>query len=181
MSRFVMAIAAFGLAGSALAGSSVGTLAQTEGTVLVNQGKQFITAQPNQALTAGDRIMVMEGSTASIKFADGCVRVISSGSLAMLSAGASCNAGINVTEIASKSAQAVGEAKQERDCDDDGIPDSKDSDIDGDDVLNADDKYESCKAGAILTNNTGIWIVAGLAAAGAAVLISDGDDETISP
>jgi hypothetical protein len=181
MSRFVAAVVAFGLAGSALAGSSVGTLAQSEGTVLVNQGKQFITAQPNQALTAGDRIMVMEGSTASIKFANGCVRVISSGSLAMMTANASCDAGINITQISSKTAQAVGEAKQERDCDDDGIADSKDSDVDGDDVLNADDKYESCKAGATLTNNTGIWIVGGLAVAGAAALISDGDDETISP
>ena len=60
-------------------------------------------------------------------------------------------------------------------CDDDGIFDSQDNDIDGDGVLNADDKQNSC------SSNTGIWIVGGLAVAGAAVLISDGDDETISP
>ncbi len=127
--------------------------------------------------------MVMEGGKASLKFADGCVQALGSGSLVVVAAQSVCVSGINnIAQISPVSAQVPGDVKQERDCDDDGIVDSKDPDIDGDDIVNADDDYQSCKGGGVLsTNNTGIWIVAGLAAAGAAVLISDGDDETYSP
>ncbi len=180
MRNLVIAISALLFAGSSLAATSVATLNVTNGSVLVNQGKQFITAQPAQVLVAGDRVMVMEGGNAIVKYADGCIQTLTSGSLAVIAQQSVCVLGANtVAKISPVSAQAVGD--KERDCDDDGIPDSKDGDIDGDDVLNADDKYESCKGGVLLTNNTGIWIVAGLAAAGAAVLISDGDDATISP
>ena len=180
MRNLVIAISSVLFAGSALAGASVASLNITSGSVLVNQGKQFITAQPSQVLAAGDRVMVMEGGNAIVKYADGCIQTLTSGSLAVITQQSACVLGANtVAKISPVSAQAVGD--KERDCDDDGIPDSKDSDIDGDDVLNADDKYESCKGGVLLTNNTGIWIVGGLAVAGAAALISDGDDETISP
>ena len=193
MSNLIIAMSAVLFAGSSLAANSVATLNVTNGSVLVNQGKQFITAQPSQILAAGDRVMVMEGGNAVVKYADGCIQTLSSGSLAVIAQQSVCVLGVNtVAKISPLSAQAVGDKadicyskdkcySEERDCDDDGIPDSKDSDLDGDDVLNADDKYESCKGGILLTNNTGIWIVAGLAAAGAAVLISDGDDATISP
>ena len=67
------------------------------------------------------------------------------------------------------------DVSESRDTDGDGKGNNTDDDIDGDGKLNADDNYENCKVGA------GIWIASGLAAAGAAALISDGDDETISP
>ena len=194
MSNLIIAMSAVLFAGSSLAANSVATLNVTNGSVLVNQGKQFITAQPSQVLAAGDRVMVMEGGNAVVKYADGCIQTLSSGSLAVIAQQSVCVLGVNtVAKISPVSAQAVGDKadicyskekcySKDRDCDDDGIPDSKDSDLDGDDVLNVDDDYQSCKVGgALLTNNTGIWIVAGLAAAGAAVLISDGDDATISP
>jgi hypothetical protein len=128
-----------------------------------------------QALSADElRAMVMEGGNASIKYADGCVLALGSGSLAVVGQQSSCASGSkNVAQIAALSAQAAGDT--ERDCDGDNIFDSQDDDIDGDGKLNADDNYENCKAGA------GIWIASGLAVAGAAALISDGDDETISP
>jgi len=181
MRTLAIAISTLLFAGSSIAANSVATLNVTNGSVLVNQGKQFITAQPAQVLAAGDRVMVMEGGNAIVKYADGCIQTLTSGSLAVIAQQSVCVLGANtVAKISPVSAQAVGD--KERDCDDDGIPDSKDSDLDGDDVLNVDDDYQSCKVGGVLlTNNTGIWIVAGLAAAGAAVLISDGDDATISP
>ncbi len=180
MRNLVASVFAMLFAGSGLAATSVAILNVTNGSVLVNQGKQFITAQPSQILTAGDRVMVMEGGNAVVKYADGCIQTLTSGSLAVIAQQSACILGANtVAKISPVSAQAVGD--KERDCDDDGIPDSKDSDLDGDDVLNVDDKYESCKGGVLLTNNTGIWIVGGLAVAGAAALISDGDDATISP
>jgi hypothetical protein len=180
MRKLSLAISALLFAGASFAASSVATINVSNGSVLVNQGKHFVTAQPGQILAAGDRVMVMEGGNAVVKYADGCVQTLGSGSLAVVAAQSVCASGLNqVAQISPVNAQAVGEL--ERDCDKDGIPDSKDGDIDGDDVLNASDLVEACKAGATTTNNTGIWIVAGLAAAGAAVLISDGDDETISP
>mgnify|MGYP003490796302 FL=1 len=180
MRQIALAISALMFAGSSLAASSVASLNVSNGSVLVNQGKQFVTAQPGQVLAAGDRVMVMEGGNAVVKYADVCVQALGSGSLAVVAAQSVCASGINkVAQISPVSAQAAGE--KERDCDKDGIMDSQDGDIDGDDVLNASDLVETCKAGATTANNTGIWIVAGLAAAGAAVLISDGDDETISP
>lgn len=178
MNRLAIAISALLFAGASLAAPSA-TLSMTNGSVLVNQGKQFVTSQPNQVLAAGDRVMVMEGGNATVRYADGCVQALNSGSLAVIGQQSVCASGINkVDRISPVSAQAVGE---DNDCDDDGIIDSEDGDIDGDDILNAKDDYKNCKAGAFVNNNTGIWVVAGLAAAGAAVLISDGDDETISP
>lgn len=181
MKYYILTVTALLIAGSVVAAPNSPNLASTNGSVLVNQGKQFVTAKPGQLLSVGDRVMVMEGGSAVVRYPNGCLQTLNSGSLAVVSDQANCVLGKNVvTQIAPVSAQAVGES--ERDCDDDGIVDSKDGDIDGDDVLNTDDKYESCKAGAYYANsNTGIWVVAGLAAAGAAVLISDGDDETISP
>lgn len=170
MSRIAFALT-FALASSAgFAAQPAATLASAQGSVLVNQGKQFVSAQSGQLLAVGDRVMVMEGASASLRFADGCVLPLASGSLAVVQS--TCNAA-DVARVSPVSAQAVG--GEERDCDDDGIFDSQDNDIDGDGVLNSDDKHNSCRS------NAGIWIVGGLAAVGAAVMISDGDDETISP
>jgi len=176
MNRIAFAMTLALASGSAFSAQPAASLASAKGSVMVNQGKQFVSAQSGQMLAIGDRVMVMEGGSASLRFADGCVQTLDSGSLAVVQS--TCNVA-NVAQISPVNAQALG--AEERDCDDDGIPDSKDGDIDGDDVLNADDKYEVCKAGAVATNNTGIWVVSGLAITTAAVLISDGDDETISP
>ena len=71
MVRISAFIAASLLAGSAFAADSVASLSSQEGTVLVNQGEEFITAADNQSLKAGDRVMLMEGASAEITFT-GC-------------------------------------------------------------------------------------------------------------
>ncbi len=168
MYRLVFALSALVVSSVSFAAQPAATLVSAKGSVLVNQGKQFVTVQKGQLLAVGDRVLVMEGGTASLKFTDGCVQVLPAGTLATVQT--TCNAG-SLARVAPLSAQAVGE---ERDCDDDGIVDSQDDDIDGDGILNADDKSERCKAGAI-------WWLGGAAAVGAAALISNGDDATISP
>ena len=75
------AILAALFAAPAFAADSVATLSAQQGTVLVNQGDEFVTATESQALLAGDRVMVMEGGSAEITFADGCVLPLTSGSL----------------------------------------------------------------------------------------------------
>lgn len=52
----------------------IATIAQSEGMVLVNQGKYYVVARPGQQLNVGDRIMTMAGASASITYKDGCVQ-----------------------------------------------------------------------------------------------------------
>lgn len=84
-------------------------LAQAEGQVLVNQGKQFVTAAPNQVLSAGDRVMLMKGARASLRFADGCVLPLSESSLVVVQTLSSCAGGdIQIARLQPVSAQAIG-------------------------------------------------------------------------
>jgi hypothetical protein len=141
-------------AGAALA-QPAATLSGIKGSVLINQGKQFVSAQSGQLLVVGDRVMVMEGGSAKLAYSDGCVLSLPSGSLAVVE---TCS-DKSITRLSALNAQAVG---GDRDCDGDGVTDSQDSDV-------------QCRS------NAGIWIAAGLAGAGIIYAISDGDDETISP
>ncbi len=93
-------------AASASAASSVATLGPIHGVVLVNQGKQFVSAQPGQALVVGDRVLALQGGQASLRFADGCVLPLASGSLLTVPAKSTCAGGIaNVTRVATQTAQ----------------------------------------------------------------------------
>lgn len=102
-------VAASLLAGSAFAADSVATLSAQEGTVLVNQGEEFVTATDAQALMAGDRVMLMEGASATITFADGCAMPLVAGSLVELPAQSPCTgAVVNVQQVGPTVAQAPG-------------------------------------------------------------------------
>ena len=109
MIRLSMLAAAFLMAGSAFANDSVATLSAQEGTVLVNQGEEFITAAEGQALQAGDRVMLMEGASATLTFADGCTLPLASGSLLEVPAVSTCAGAVaNVQTIGPTYAQAPG-------------------------------------------------------------------------
>lgn len=84
-------------------------LASADGQVLVNQGKQFVTAAPGQALAAGDRVMLMKGARASLRFADGCVLPLAESSLVVVQTLSSCAGGdIQIARLQPVSAQAIG-------------------------------------------------------------------------
>ena len=87
------------------------TLSQQQGTVLVNQGEVFATAQEGQALQAGDRVLVMEGGEATLVFADGCALPVGPGSLLEVPAVSPCASGelAQVQKIGPHYAQAVGD------------------------------------------------------------------------
>lgn len=70
--------------------SSVATMGPTAGDVKINQGSEFVQALPGQAVNAGDRILVMEGGSASITYSDGCELAISGGSLITVPATSTC-------------------------------------------------------------------------------------------
>ncbi|MBW8312203.1 MAG: hypothetical protein K0M64_09235 [Rhizobium sp.] len=103
-------VAASLLAGSAFAADSVATLSAQEGTVLVNQGEEFTTAAEAQALRAGDRVMLMEGASATITFADGCALPLVAGSLVEMPAQSPCaGAVVTMQQVGPTVAQAPGD------------------------------------------------------------------------
>lgn len=103
------------VAAPAFAADSVATLSAQQGTVLVNQGDEFVTATDAQALLAGDRVMVMEGGSAEITFADGCVLPLASGSLVDVPETSTCAGTVaSVQNIGPSYAQAVGSPRVDR-------------------------------------------------------------------
>jgi hypothetical protein len=107
------------------------TLSSQQGTVLVNQGEEFVTASGSQVLNAGDRVMVMEGGSAEITYADGCVLPLAAGSMVSVAAMSTCAGDVaKVEQIGPTFAQAVGAPRDER-CDDD---DETNNDFDNDGV-----------------------------------------------
>ena len=70
--RIGLALAlAFGMAGLAQA-NPVAMLYKVHGKVMVNQGEKFVEAKEGMALNAGDRIMAMEGASASLEYGNAC-------------------------------------------------------------------------------------------------------------
>lgn len=96
-------------AASAFAVEPVASLDGIQGTVLVNQGEKFVTADPGMSLASGDRILVMVGGQANLAFADGCGLPLQSGSLTTVPAASTCAGAIAQTEqVGPMFAQAVG-------------------------------------------------------------------------
>ena len=87
--HFALGFLLTALASTAYA-DSVATLGDIGGSVKINQGVEFVDAQPGQPVNAGDRILVMEGGSASITFNDGCKLQISGGSLVTVPATSTC-------------------------------------------------------------------------------------------
>ena len=168
------------------------TLSNQQGTVLVNQGEQFITATQAQALKAGDRVMVMEGGSAELTFSDGCVLPLASGSMAVVSEFSTCAGSVaDVQQIGPTYAQAVGARPKDR-CED-GNPNNNDFDNDGtddcrcedDDEANNDlnndgkvdeDDRDGCPVAVFWTaNNKGAGWIFGAWTAGIVYALIDGD------
>ncbi len=106
MKKLIFAVAILMVSGVSLAASSAATLTSANGTVMVNQGKQFVTAQPGLLLSTGDRVMVMEGGNASVRYAEGCTVNLKAGSIVTVSNQQACLAGnTGVAQTAPMTAQ----------------------------------------------------------------------------
>lgn len=65
----------FALAGSVAASAAepaVATLQVQAGTAMTSQGGEFASAQSGKVLVPGERILLVEGATATAVYADGC-------------------------------------------------------------------------------------------------------------
>jgi hypothetical protein len=169
---------------AAIAADGNAILGNQQGTVLVNQGEEFVTAGEAQALKAGDRVMVMEGGAAEITFADGCVLPLAPGSMAVVPAASTCAGAVaTVEQIGPSYAQAIGAPRDVRCEDEDGTNNDFDSDGDDDccqanDFLGSLDKddVDSCPVAAYwAAGNRGAGWVFGAWAAGIAVGLTDGN------
>ena len=97
------------IAAPAIAADSAASITAQQGTVLVNQGDEFVTATDAQALNPGDRVMVMEGGSAELTFTDGCVLPMEQGSMLEVPAISTCAGTVaNVQSIGPSYAQALG-------------------------------------------------------------------------
>jgi len=89
--------------GAVSAATSSATLASAQGSVMVNQGKQFVPVQSGQVFAAGDRVMVMQGGSAVLRFSDGCDVTLSSGSITLVPEVSTCAGGqLNSTRLANE-------------------------------------------------------------------------------
>lgn len=89
------AIAAVGamIAGPALAAdASVAQLGAVKGSVMVSQNGKMVSASA-ASLKAGDRIVAQANSSATVKFADGCVVNLKAASMVTVGAKSPCAAG----------------------------------------------------------------------------------------
>ena len=87
------AAAAFCLGvGSAAASDVVASVAQVNGSALVNQGEQYQPAVVGTSLREGNRLMTMEGGNITVKFHDGCVKELTENQVMTVGAADSCTA-----------------------------------------------------------------------------------------
>lgn len=116
MIRKALAVLAFSavasVAGAATPASQSAVLNVSQGTVLVNNGSQFVTAKPGQVIKPGDRVMVMSGSSATVKYADGHTSSLPSNTLVSFDSrgfgGYAAGSGSKSSSLGPMYAQAVG-------------------------------------------------------------------------
>ena len=74
LASLLIASLALTASANALAADADATLLVDRGSVMTSQGGEFATAQSGQLLATGDRLMVTEGSAATVVYANDCRR-----------------------------------------------------------------------------------------------------------
>lgn len=74
LASLLIASLALAASATALAADGDATLLVDRGSVMTSQGGEFATAQSGQLLASGDRLMVTEGSAATVVYANDCRR-----------------------------------------------------------------------------------------------------------
>lgn len=76
--------------GMAAANGVVAEIGAMSGDVLVSHGGEYTNAQNGEALQAGDKIMVMDNSKATVSYGGECSVALSSGSVMTVAASGGC-------------------------------------------------------------------------------------------
>lgn len=93
----------------AQAAKIAGTLKEMRGRVLVNTGDRYHEAQGGMLLKLGDRILTLEGASATVVQDDGCVTPLAENMAFMLQTPSVCQGGVNsLRRVGPYYAQAIG-------------------------------------------------------------------------
>ena len=93
----------------AQAAKIAGTLKEMRGQVLVNSGDRYHEAQGGMLLKLGDRILTLEGASATVVQDDGCVTPLAENMAFMLQTPSVCQGGVNsLRRVGPYYAQAIG-------------------------------------------------------------------------
>jgi len=88
-----LALSAGLAAGFSVAGASqnpLATIERIDGTAMVSEGARYVEAREGTQLRLSDRLLVLEGSSATIHFADGCERTMSDSTLLTIGSMSPC-------------------------------------------------------------------------------------------
>lgn len=80
----------------ASAAASIGSVARVQGSALINQGERYVPATEGMPVQERDRMIATEGSTAVIKFNDGCQYTLTDNQVLTVGAASTCAAGSTV-------------------------------------------------------------------------------------
>lgn len=75
---------AMAISTSAIAADKETVLNNLQMPVMVNQGSSYVEATDSMFLYAGDRVMVLEGGSAQLNYANGCVQVLGANEVAQI-------------------------------------------------------------------------------------------------
>ena len=90
----VLFLGASSLASAQSEPAQVATIKKAEGTVMVDQGKGFVTSKVNAPLNEGDRVITLGGSGAEIVFNDGCRTQLKANNMIVIAFNPGCKAAI---------------------------------------------------------------------------------------
>jgi len=76
----------------------IGSVTRLQGVVMVNQGEKYTTAYEGTGLSPGDRVMTLDGGTATLTFDDGCVYTIESNRIFKLTSTSPCGKQANLVK-----------------------------------------------------------------------------------
>ncbi len=97
MKAIVLSVSiATGLFGTSVviaAETSAAQLKQIEGSVLVNKGESYRTAVEGMPLQIGDRVMIMDASSTTLVYSDGCVAEFKENQIITVEALSTCEGG----------------------------------------------------------------------------------------
>jgi hypothetical protein len=74
--------------------AQVATLNKAEGTVMVDQGKGFVSSKASAKLNEGDRVITLDNSGAEIVFNDGCRAQLKANNMMTIALNPGCKAAI---------------------------------------------------------------------------------------
>lgn len=89
----VLAMGATLVLSVASAAEPVGAVARIQGSALINQGERYVPAREGMSVKEGDRMIATEGSSAVIKFNDGCQYTLPDTQVLTVGATSTCAAG----------------------------------------------------------------------------------------